>query len=124
MVRKPGTTSSQLNFTAIILQKTQEPVQHFRAGLKVQVHLLPWHPVLEHYVNQDGMRRHRHPILQGPEPIPGMIHDPDVRQARHAELQSAYTSFHVVTPSLLKFKIFAQPIKEGSLEIEPPSISI
>ena len=30
------------------------------------------------------------------------------------------TKFHAVTPSLLKFKIFAQPIKGDSLDIEPP----
>jgi hypothetical protein len=64
----------------------------------------------------------RYPTLQGPEPIPGMIQDPDVRQAGYAKLQPAYTSFNVVTPSLLKFKILAQPIKGNLIDMAPDLI--
>jgi hypothetical protein len=56
---------------AVLRQDPQEPVQHFHASLKVETHLLPWQPVIDRYVRQDGMGRH--PTLQSPEPVPGMI---------------------------------------------------
>ena len=101
MIRKPGMSSLRVNLRPSCLQDLQEPVQHFRAGLKVQGHLLSWQPVLNHYVNQDGIGRY--PTLQGPEPVPGLIQEPDVRQTIYAELQPA--QYEISCCHSLSFKI-------------------